>query len=103
MKNIAKYAFLNSFAVILYIVAVVNFLFYVPKYLGVDESIFIPILMLMLFVFSAALTSALVLGRPLLWFFEGKKREAIFLFVSTLLSFFVMIVVTFLIFFFIPK
>lgn len=40
--------------------------------------------MLLLFVFSAALTGALIFGRPILWYLDGKKREAILLFFYTL-------------------
>ena len=56
-----------------------------------------PAAMLLLFVFSAGVTSSLVFGRPVLWYVEGKKQEALsllfytlgFLFVITVILFFV--------------
>jgi len=68
----------------------VGALFYMAPVIfgGIDkkDSIIIPIAMLMLFVFSATLCGALVLGRPILWFLDDKKKEAIKLFSYTLAS-----------------
>ena len=61
-----------------------SFLFYAPKVFGRGNSVLIPIAMLLLFVFSAALTGALILGRPILWYLEGNKKEAFSLLLYTL-------------------
>ncbi|MBI2818553.1 MAG: hypothetical protein HYX73_01110 [Acidobacteria bacterium] len=81
---ILKYALLNAAGTAAYVAAVGSFLFYAPRMFGRGNSVLIPITMLLLFVFSAALTGALVLGRPILWYVDGKKKEAISLLVSTL-------------------
>ena len=87
MKNdIFKNAALNAALTALYIAAVASFLFYAPNIFGKDEpdTVLAPILMLSLFVFSAAVTSMLVFGKPILWYLDGKKKEAIWLLFSTL-------------------
>lgn len=62
------------------------------------DTIFAPIIMLMLFVFSAAITGSLVLGRPILWYIDGKKKEAVHLLFSTLIFFFCIMLITSIIF-----
>lgn len=39
--------------------------------------------MLLLLILSATVTGSLVLGRPILWYLDGKKKEAVSLFVAT--------------------
>ena len=100
MKNttILKYAFINSFLTAVYISLVASFLFYGPRYFAFAEkpdTVFAPIMMLMLFVFSASVTSTLVLGRPILWYMDGKKKEAITLFLYTLSCFFTIMLLAF--------
>jgi hypothetical protein len=63
-----------------------------------QNSIFGPIFMLLLFVFSAAATSAMVLGRPILLYLDNSKKEALRSFVWTLIFLFAFILVTALIF-----
>ena len=74
MNPILKTALLNAAGTAVYVIAVASFLFYAPKIFGrPDNSVFIPIAMLLLFVFSAALTGSLILGRPALWYLDGRK------------------------------
>ncbi len=88
MKNdIVKNALLNAGAAALYIVAVASFLFYVPKSFGPVDNVLMPITMLLLFVFSAALMGVLIFGRPILWYLDGKKQEAFSLLMYTLIIF----------------
>ncbi len=56
---------------------------------GQAQTVFVPIFVLMLLVFSAALTGALIFGRPVLWFLEGKKKDALLLLAYTLGMFFI--------------
>ena len=51
---------------------------------GPDNSPLIPMAVLMLFVVSAAVSGALVLGRPILLYLDNQKQEAVKLFLSTL-------------------
>ncbi len=96
-KEITRQAFVNAGLTALYIAFVASFLFYVPPiFLGnKPDTVFAPIVMLMLFVFSAAITASLMLGKPILWYIDGKKREAVQLLFSTLLFFFCIILLAF--------
>jgi uncharacterized membrane protein len=67
-------------------------MFYGKHVVQGPDTVFMPMAMLMLFVFSAAVTSGLVLGRPIMWYLDGKKKEAIHLLVSTLSIFFVLLI-----------
>jgi len=88
-KQIMKHAAVSAAATALYVALIAMFLFYVPKALGEKEdTVLVPIVMLLIFVFSAAVTGFLLLGKPVLWYLEGKKREAITLFAQTLVFFF---------------
>lgn len=100
-KNIIKNAFLNALATILYIVIIASFLFYVPKSFGpsADNTVLIPIAMLSLLVFSAALTGMLVFGKPVIWYLDGKKKEAIYLLTYTLGIFLIITIITLLVLF----
>jgi hypothetical protein len=77
----------NALAGLLYIVLVVSFLYNAPAFLGKTQSIFIPIALLSLFVFSAASTGYIFLYQPLGLLLEGQKEESIHLFLKTLAIF----------------
>ncbi len=87
MTPIVRTAFKNALATAVYVALVASFLFYAPQAFGPANTVLVPIALLMLFVFSAAFTGLLVFGRPVLWYLEGKKAEALSLLVSTLLIF----------------
>lgn len=86
-SDIIKKAMLNAVGVALYIIAVASFLFYVPKIFGPEQkpdTVLAPITMLSLLVLSASLIGLLIFGRPILWYWDGQKREAISLLAYTL-------------------
>lgn len=97
MKSITKHAGLNALATTLYITLVASFLFYVPQRIlkDTEDTVFAPIAMLLLFVFSAAMTGLLTLGRPLMWYLDGKKKEAVSLLLTTLGFLFIMMFLAF--------
>jgi hypothetical protein len=97
-KDIFKYACINALLTAFYIGLISSILFYGPRYFAFAEepdTVFAPIMMLMLFVFSATITATLVLGRPILWYMDGKKKEGVSLFLYTLFVFFIIMVVAF--------
>lgn len=99
-KDILKYACINSLLTALYIGLVGSFFFYGPRYFEFadkPDTVFAPIMMLMLFVFSATLTATLVLGRPVLWYLDGRKKEAVSLFFYTLGVFFIAMLLAFIV------
>jgi len=54
-----------------------------------DNKILAPITFLLLLVLSAAVSGALILGKPVLLYLEGKKEEAVALFGFTLFWLFI--------------
>lgn len=96
MKNIIKYSIINSFGTAIYIFAIILLFSYLENILsGNPDTILAPIAMLMLFVFSAAFTGSLVLGRPIIWYLDGKKKDAISLLICTLGIFLILILIVF--------
>jgi len=102
-KNITKTALIDALATVVYVALVALFLFYVPRMLTSfqQQSALVPIFMLLLFVFSAALTGIFVFGKPVIWYLDGKKKEALSLIGCTLLFIFLCTLVAFLVYLFI--
>ncbi len=83
----SKNPIFNALVGLLYITGVVTLIFYAPAFLSIEETIFIPIAMLSLFVFSAACMGYIFLYQPLQLFLEGEKKKSVTLFLNTLLAF----------------
>ncbi|MDP3966462.1 MAG: hypothetical protein Q8Q04_02945 [archaeon] len=96
MGKITKYSLINALGTSAYIVAVAYLMSFLENIFDGKESVLSPIFMIMLFVFSAAFTGSLVFGRPVMWYLDGKKKEAIALLFRTLLIFFVITAIAFL-------
>lgn len=82
-----KNPFANAFAAVFYIVIVASVMFYGMKHTGPDNSILIPIAMLSLFTLSAAMMGYIFFYNPILMYLEGKKKDAVDLFLKTLTIF----------------
>ena len=95
MKNIKKTAFINAAGTVLYVAVVASFIVYAPKFESGPISVFVPMAMLLLFIFSAALTGFLIFGRPILWYLDGNKKEALSLLAWTLAIFLVITLAVF--------
>lgn len=94
MNKIWKYALLNALGTVLYIGAVVSFMnFANASKIEKTHSLFAPIVFLMLLVLSASVTGSLIFGRPVLWYMEGKKKQAVSLLISTLGIFLVILII----------
>jgi len=85
MNKVWKTALMNAGATALYVMAVGGFMYYgsVIK-LGRSNTMLIPMTLLLLFVFSAALTGFLIFGKPAQLYVDGKKKEALSLLTYTL-------------------
>lgn len=97
-NTILKYAGLNAAGTALYIALVSTFLFNASAIFGKDreDTVLAPIAMLLLFVLSASTTGLLVLGRPIFWYLEGKKKESVLLLIATLGVLFLITVLAFI-------
>lgn len=98
MNKIVKNALLDALGTFVYVVLVASLMSYLQaNYQDMNDIVLItPIAMLMLFVFSAALTGFLVFGRPILMYLDGKKKDALSLLFWTLVFLFA---ITFIVFF----
>jgi len=86
-RDVMASALLDASATVLYVVGVASFLTYAPQFFGTNSrGILAPVVILLLFIISAAVTGSLVLGKPILWYLAGRRREAIVLFIATLAS-----------------
>lgn len=83
----SKNPFVNALAASVYISAIASFFFYGPKLFGPEDTIIAPILMLSLFVLSAALMGYFFVYQPLRLLIEGKSAEATKLFLMTVAIF----------------
>ncbi|OGI27340.1 MAG: hypothetical protein A2359_00855 [Candidatus Moranbacteria bacterium RIFOXYB1_FULL_43_19] len=102
-KQLTKLGFLCALGEAAYIGLVALLMSGAERFFGntPDNKILAPITFLLLFVLSAAVSGALVLGKPALMYMEGKKKEALALFGFTLLwlfVFFVLMVLSLIIF-----
>jgi len=82
-----KKPLLNAFLAELYIVAIVFFMWYGVASHDGEDSVFAPIIMLSLFVLSAAVMGYLFLLYPLQLYFDGKRKEAVASFLQTVVAF----------------
>lgn len=79
-----KNPFFNALAAILYIVFIALVMFFGTKNLGPSDTIIAPIAMISLFTLSAAVMGYLFCYQPGMLYFDGKKKEAINLFLQTI-------------------
>lgn len=96
MKNskLIQRGLVNSLGVLIYVFLVSLILNNGAKIFGeVDNELFAPVVFLMLFVFSALTTGSLILGKPILLYLEGAKKEAIKLLFYTGASLFIIIII----------
>jgi len=95
--KIFKPAARNALATFVYVAAVGLFVSHASMIFGQRDTAFTPVAVLMLLVFSAALTGILVFGQPTLWYLDGKKKNALYLLGYTMVSLLGLTVLAFLI------
>ena len=98
-KKIMKQSFLFALGEGIYISSVAILLFTVGKYFGdkPDPAIIAPIAFLLLFVISAAISGALILGKPIILYLDGQKKDALQLFGLTVFWLIIFLIVAFII------
>ncbi|MFA6437390.1 MAG: hypothetical protein WC242_04460 [Candidatus Paceibacterota bacterium] len=83
MKNIYKDSFLSSLGALAYIAFVALLMQNGETIFGKFDNILGPITFLLLFVVSALIVGALILGKPFMLYLDNKKQEALSLFLGT--------------------
>jgi hypothetical protein len=84
MSKLIERSFLNALGTCAYIAIVTTIMQNGEKIFGHMNPTAAPIAFLMLFVLSAGITGGLVVGKPLLLYFDNQKTEAVKLFLYTL-------------------
>lgn len=91
-----KKPFTYSLVAALYIVFIVSIMSSVSSFMPKEDNIFMPIVMLSLFVLSAAIMGFLFLSEPIQLYIENQKKEAAAFFTKTV-AFFACFVIVFLV------
>lgn len=87
-KKILWWGFIDAVVVAVYTSVVAWMLFNMDAVFGRGEdSVWAPVLFLLLFVCSAAIVGALIFGRPILLYLAGKKHEGIAVFLTSVVVF----------------
>jgi len=94
-KKLALYSLINSVGVLIYTAAIALILQNDERIFGKMQGLWGPVAFLMLFVLSATIVGALVLGRPIIFYLDGMKKEAVKLFIYTVVC---MLALTFIVF-----
>ncbi|MCX6741456.1 MAG: hypothetical protein NTY61_03610 [Candidatus Parcubacteria bacterium] len=96
-NKLPLWSLLHAIGVAIYVTLVALVMQNGEKIFGQMNNLWGPAALLMLFVSSAAITGALVLGKPVLFYLDGQKSEAVKMFGYTLGWLVVLTVVVFLI------
>lgn len=84
MNNLIQRSFLNALGTIAYVSVVATIMQNGEKIFNNMNQATAPIAFLTMFVLSAAVTGGLVVGKPILMYFNNQKSEAVRLFIYTL-------------------
>ena len=90
----------NALAAFIYIVAIVFIVNWAGNNEILETSLLMPIMILSLFVLSTAVMAYLFLYQPVILYMDGKKKDAVNLFIKTLLIFAILPLTIFLLYFF---
>lgn len=78
MNKLFKIAAINALGVLTYILLVAGTIFSFDKWMEDSTPEFLqPVVMLMLLVLSVAVVGTLIFARPVMFFLEGSKKEAL--------------------------
>ncbi|MDD5618687.1 MAG: hypothetical protein PHG69_06285 [Candidatus Omnitrophica bacterium] len=83
-KKLLFWSFINSAVCFLYVLGIGWFLFNGENIFGKADNFLMPVALLLLLVVSATITGALILGRPILFYLNGYKSEAVKLLLFTI-------------------
>jgi hypothetical protein len=95
-KKLISFSILHSLGVLVYVTLVALFMNNAEKIFGKKDNFMTGIIVLLIFILSALITGSLVLGRPILFYLDGKKAEAVKLLLYTIISLAVILVLVIL-------
>jgi hypothetical protein len=83
-KIIVKRSVINALATAVYVTAVGLFMFNANTIFGKEDKFLTPVVALLMLVLSASVTGSLVFGQPVMWYLDGRKKQAMQLLGATL-------------------
>jgi hypothetical protein len=93
-KKIYQWAALDALGTALYLLLVGAFMNNASRIFGeVDNKLISPAVFLLIFILSALITGSLVLGRPIILYLDGQKKEGIKLLLLTGVCLFVVLLI----------
>jgi len=96
MNAILKRALLNAGGTAAYIILVASFMAFLQgSFADQEDTVLTSISALLLFVCSAAITAFLVLGKPVMLYLDGKKKDAVTLLAYTIAALALLTVIAF--------
>jgi hypothetical protein len=98
MKNstLIKWGVAHAFGVLVYVFLLAVFFDQANSWFGqADKKIITPVAGIMLFLFSALVTGGLVLGKPVMLYLDGHKKEGVKLLFFTGIGLFVFMALAF--------
>jgi len=87
---------LNAVVAAAYVMLVALFMTNIEAIVGPETGILGPTAFLLTFVISAAVMGVVVFGRPVIWYLDGRKQEAIRLVFYTIVSLIIIVLIVFL-------
>ena len=88
-------AAINALGAFVYVTVVGLFVSHASVIFGPKDTAITPVAVLMLLVFSASLMAVLIFGQPVMWYIDGRKKDALYLLGYTMASLLVLTLVTF--------
>lgn len=79
MKKICKESFIYTIIAVVYIALVAILMNNGDKIFGKADTVFSVVAFLLLFTLSALIMGVLLVGKPLMLFLDGKKKDAIYM------------------------
>lgn len=86
-KNIFRRALINALSTAAYVTVIGIFMSNASHIFGKEDKFLTPVVVLMLLVLSATVTGSLMFGQPVMWYVDGKKKQALQLLGATLACF----------------
>ena len=93
--KLVAYGFVHSVGVFVYVSLVAFLMNSGEHFFGQVSDVLAGAMILLLFVLSATIVGTLVLGRPILWYLDGVKKEALKLFFYTIAWLFLWLILGF--------
>lgn len=77
----------NALSASAYIVIIVSVMTFLSRYSTNPDKFFAPVLFISMFTLSAAIMGYIFCGQPILLYLDGQKKQAVKLFLQTVLAF----------------